>query len=285
MRGDLLFAIDVLSSNFASLSLLSQFGLALIPFVIYHAFLICRNRTTLESMEGAGRVRISVAPPSSSRQRNNVSDRLRRLAGYSVAESSKGNQDDDEWKRDEQLTREEKRALSKANKLNIYNVGIKDNWKAVMGNDWQYWALPVGEPESDGYSFQINTETLQRLEEVTASIRGGNKTTTTTTTSSSSSLHDSSSSPNVTHSSPLNSVRGKARSQPAPFSPPQSKPSYRSSAHGLVEWGAPPKKDFVLYGPNDDDIDSGGVLAANPETNTSTTATPRDVQMDADVWS
>lgn len=240
-------------------------------------------------MEGAGRVRISVAPPSSSQPRDDVSDRLRRLAGSSVPANSKSIAND-EWKRDEQLTREEKRALSKANKLNIYNVGVKDNWKAVMGSDWRYWALPVGEPESDGYSFQINTATLQRLEEVTANVRGGGgKTKSSMTFSSSLQEGSSDSGPIVTQSSsspPLNSIRGKARSQPSPFSPPQSKAKYRSSAHGLVEWGAPPKKDFVLYGLNDDDVDSGGVLAADPKENSSfAIETPRDAQMDADVWS
>ncbi|MCO5575464.1 hypothetical protein L7F22_029265 [Adiantum nelumboides] len=62
-------------------AILLQFGMALVPFAGYHAYLICRNRTTLESMEGAGRVRVSVPRSSSAPPRDNVSDRLRRLAG------------------------------------------------------------------------------------------------------------------------------------------------------------------------------------------------------------
>jgi hypothetical protein len=241
----------------------------MLPFAGYHAYLISRNRTTLESMEGAGRVRVSAAPPSSTQRRDNVSDRLRRLAG-SNAPSSRI--DDDRWKRDEQLTREEGIALRRANKLNIYDVGIRENWKAVMGNDWRTWFVPIGDPESDGYSFQINTDSLQQLEEVTACIRGGNRKTP-------SSANDS--------SSPLSSIRGKAREQPLPRSvSSQSKSTYRSSAHGVVEWGAPPKKDFVLYGLNDDDVDSGGVLERNTVQKDNAPTTPRhDVQMDADIWS
>ncbi len=37
------------------------FGASLVPFAGYHAWLICRNRTTIENMEGSGRVRLRVA--------------------------------------------------------------------------------------------------------------------------------------------------------------------------------------------------------------------------------
>jgi hypothetical protein len=220
-------------------------------------------------MEGAGRVRISLSPPSDNNQRrDNVSDRLRRLAGSNAPHRD----NEDGWKTDEQLTREERRALQKANKLNIYNVGIKENWRAVMGSNWRLWFVPIGDPESDGYSYQINTDNLQRLEEVTASIRGGTKKNGSTFPSN--------------EGSHLSSIRGKAREQPAlRTAPSQKKPKYHrsSSAHGVVEWVAPPKKDFVLYGLHDDDIDSGGVLQEGAKDET---ATPRlNAQMDADVWS
>lgn len=241
----------------------------MLPFAGYHAYLISRNRTTLESMEGAGRVRVSAAPPSSAQPRDSVSDRLRRLAG-SNAPSSRN--DDDRWKRDEQLTREERTALRRANKLNIYDVGIRENWRAVMGDDWRTWFVPLGDPESDGYSFQINTSSLQQLEEVTASIRGGNRKTSLSANGG---------------GSPLSSIRGKAREQPSPRPTSSlSKSNYRSSAHGVVEWGAPPKKDFVLYGLHDDDVDSGGVLERETGPKVDTPSTPQhDVQMDADIWS
>lgn len=248
-----------------------QFGLALLPFAGYHAYLISRNRTTLESMEGAGRVRISLSPQSTTHRRDNVSDRLRRLAGSNVT-STPQRVTEDGWKTDEQLTREERRALQKTNKLNIYNVGIRENWRAVMGNDWRLWFVPIGDPECDGYSYQINTDNLQRLEEVTASIRGGTKKNGPIPSSNEGNL--------------LSSIRGKAREQPSlRIAPTQNKAKYyrSSSAHGVVEWGAPPKKDFVLYGLHDNDVDSGGVLQQGEREET---ALPRqNVQMDADIWS
>ncbi|UZJ57257.1 hypothetical protein CBS101457_006577 [Exobasidium rhododendri] len=269
------------------------FGLALIPFASYHSYLICRNRTTLESMEGGGRVRIAAPPRSStSGPRDDVSDRLRRLAGSSV---SSANPAEDGWKRDEQLTKQERKALAKANKLNIYNVGIKENWKTVMGNDWRYWALPVGEPDGNGYDHQINTTILERLESATASIRGG--ATTTNKLSSSSYSRNEGSAEYGIRTLPISSIRGKNRkpgksteSLPSISSSPiksSRKPSgYRSSGHGMIEWGAPPKKDFVLFGVKDDDMDSGGVLGGSEQGADPAVATvTQEEQMDSDVWS
>lgn len=250
----------------------------MIPFASYHAYLICRNRTTLESMEGGGRVRIAApSRSSSSRPREDVSDRLRRLAGGSAV----GGPSDDEWKRDEQLTREERKALKKANKLNIYNVGIKENWRIVMGNDYRLWMLPIGEPDGDGYSHHINTDILQQLEVATANIRGGGVQKKSTSTSNAQ---------GSVNASPISSIRGKNRMPRPPvdhqMSPTKSlsrkTPGYSNTGHGLVEWGAPPKKDFVMYGINNDDMDSGGVLGGEDNHQPSTEAT---VQMDSDVWS
>lgn len=121
------------------------FGMALIPFTAYHAYLILQNRTTLESMEGGGRVRISVSRPSSLPPRESVSDRLRRLAGNSAA-AAPSTSPDDQWRRDEELSRDERKALAKANKINIYYIGMRENWKFVMGRNALLWWVPIGDP-------------------------------------------------------------------------------------------------------------------------------------------
>lgn len=134
------------------------FGVALIPFAVYHAWLICRNRTTIESMEGAGRVRTSAARDP---ERTPVEDRLSAVAGDASLRSeddatqalaTEGPSDTDRrrkaphsWKQDELLTKEERRALKRAGELNIYDVGVRDNWCQIMGRTWWMWFIPTGQ--------------------------------------------------------------------------------------------------------------------------------------------
>jgi hypothetical protein len=270
----------------------------MVPFTAYHAYLICRNRTTLESMEGGGRVRIAAPPRSAtSKPRDDVSDRLRRLAGSSVTRTTPSGGDG--WKRDEQLTKEERKALAKANKLNIYNIGIKENWRTVMGREWKHWAVPIGEPEGNGYDHHINTAVLQKLESITASIRGGGPMRSASPPSDGrGGGKDHTNVGAEGRVMPISSIRGKNRvhrQDPDTQSPSASKSKrsgkqsgFRSSSgHGIVEWGAPPKKDFVLFGLTDDDIDSGGVLGSQDshEANIAATTVTQEEQMDSDVWS
>lgn len=285
------------------------FGLALIPFSAYHAYLICRNRTTLESMEGAGRVRISVPRSSSLPPRESVSDRLRRLARTngssddSTALRTGASQHGDAWKRDEELTREERKTLRKANKLNIYDVGARRNWCSVMGDRWPQWWIPVGNPESDGHIYEVNPHTLQRLEEITAAVRDmregrfeGTADGRPTNDDHQARVSD------APTSTPVSSIRSKARSSlndfstgdqtsgklPTPGAMTHSPPARRKTGHGLAEWGAPPKRDFVMYGLGDDDAESGGVLGRAsplPESNDGRSTTTPASQMDAEVWS
>jgi palmitoyltransferase len=283
------------------------FGLALVPFSGYHAYLICRNRTTLESMEGAGRVRISVQRPSNLPPREDVSDRLRKLAGRSSAEEDRTPRqsleanNDETWRRDEQLTREERRTLRRANKLNIYNVGVRRNWQFIMGGSWPMWLVPLGNPISDGQSYEVNEATLKELEQTTAQIRKDQAGRVQRRQIERDQLAADTPSPqrfagafqSDTPSPTVSSVRGHAR--PAMHSrmssegnsavgraqvaaPPHER---HQSAHGVVQWGARPKKDFVLFGLGDDDEDSGGVLGRASSSSNSQIGT----QMDADVWS
>ncbi|SPO39781.1 uncharacterized protein PSFLO_05262 [Pseudozyma flocculosa] len=136
------------------------FGCTLAPFAGYHAYLILKNRTTLEAMEGSGRVRLRARHDP---RREKVHDRLRRIADAASGGGGRRSQEghaapteadrgststsaDPVWRSDEHLTREERRALKKANRLNVYDVGLRRNWRQVMGNDPWLWPVPIGEP-------------------------------------------------------------------------------------------------------------------------------------------
>lgn len=283
------------------------FGLALVPFCAYHAYLICRNRTTLESMEGSGRVRISVLRSSSTPKRESVADRLRKLAPKTdgvqgrSSQDRTGDQDGDVWKRDEELTREERKTLRKANNLNIYDISVRRNWCSVMGDNWMLWWFPVGQPEGNGTSYEVNEKTLQKLEEITTNVRdhqNTNQLNRSTTPDNSRLSSTSSPQDHAKHhvsgafSSPVSSIRSKVRSSSNSISNDATNKSSNNvrhkTGHGVVEWGAPPKRDFVLYGVGDDDDESGGVFDQQDQRNQNgetQSRTSRSQQMDADVWS
>ena len=126
------------------------FSVALIPFTAYHAYLICKNRTTIESMEGAGRIRVRAADTAPGPIRSGVEHRLqdlvRRDDSAHRASSEAGARKSSEWKSDEALSRDERRALKRAAKVNIYDLGIAENWRQLMGRHWWLWFIPVGEP-------------------------------------------------------------------------------------------------------------------------------------------
>ncbi|PWN41221.1 zf-DHHC-domain-containing protein [Ceraceosorus guamensis] len=240
------------------------FGIALIPFAGYHAWLICRNKTTLESMEGSGRVRLQAQRAPG---RESVTERLRRLAAededHRPEEHSTGQTSSDQSgqeRNNEELTREERKALKRAGKLNIYDLGASENWKFMMGRRWFMWFVPTGEPDSDGHAYAVNDITLAELRRITSSIR---QRGASTPANASSSLFHISSIRGKARESPLHSSRNKVQSNPLSDSPgPAATRQPRGparSAHGVVEWGAPPRKDFVLYDVNDSDDEGGGL--------------------------
>ncbi len=128
------------------------FGVALLPFTGYHAYLICKNRTTIESMEGQGRIRVRAAGPDAAQRKSRVESRLQSLIRSSQdrprvsTELASDGQDSSSWKADEALSREERKALKKASKINIYDLGPSENWKQIMGRRWYHWVLPWGDP-------------------------------------------------------------------------------------------------------------------------------------------
>ncbi|KAE8242220.1 hypothetical protein A4X06_0g7115 [Tilletia controversa] len=264
------------------------FGMALIPFSVYHCYLICKNKTTIESMEGGGRVRLPserMRNGSGSRpSRVNVQDRLRQIVGnpqLGFPPRPLSHLDDQDaaqrWRADEELTREERKALKKANKLNLYDVGWKRNWRMIMGRTWWEWFLPWGEPEADGFYWDINTRALEELDRITMRIRTGqdppparrddvdindysdddDDNTNNHRAGRNHQEHDPT--PDgmglirVDDTMTPSDQRRAAAHGRVPALPGQGRDEGDrwESGHGEAEWGPAPKRDFVLY-----DVDS-----------------------------
>jgi palmitoyltransferase len=234
------------------------FGASLVPFAGYHAWLICKNRTTIESMEGSGRIRLRVKRDAA---RPRVEDRLRSAMRTSTdapppaPARGAGGGGAGVWRSDEHLTRNERRALKKASKLNVYDVGARSNWRQVMGDVWYLWFVPVGEPLSDGIGFLVNTRTLQELEQATAAIRVREPPARAHAPRES---VDDDSVYGDTDASRFGYNEHAEHAEHAEHDERDDGLDRRagqrfSGAHGEMEWGDTPKKSFVLFGVDDDD--------------------------------
>ncbi|SPO21797.1 uncharacterized protein UTRI_01287_B [Ustilago trichophora] len=250
------------------------FGASLVPFAGYHAWLICKNRTTIESMEGSGRIRLRVKRDEA---RPRVEDRLRGIVrnsleaqrrqrdGDSHREASRGRSGAGTWRSDEHLTRDERRALKKASKLNVYDVGAVSNWRLIMGDVWYLWFLPIGEPQSDGFSFLVKTQTMKQLEEITASIRVRDEQRSRQHEEDlrrhdeDDANDDEDDDDDSVYDPSKPATRFGYAEQQAPEGGSRDtglnrKPGQRfQGAHGEMEWGDAPKKSFVLFGVDDDE--------------------------------
>lgn len=86
-----------------------------------HLHLVLTNRTTIESMEGAGYVLT-----------NSV------INGRASVKSLA--------------------------KVNIYDMGAKNNWNSVMGDSWKEWILPIQNKRvSNGHEWVYDREKLQQI--------------------------------------------------------------------------------------------------------------------------
>lgn len=233
------------------------FGASLVPFAGYHAWLICKNRTTIESMEGSGRIRLRVKRDNAGRGR--VEERLRGIVeGREAGRGGQRRREDSGWRSDEHLSREERRALKQASKLNVYDVGAASNWRQIMGDVWYLWFVPIGEPQSDGFSFLVNTKTLQELEQVTASIRTrsdqlphreSREREEEGEEGEDDSVYGGEASRFGYQDDQARATRGEEADTGMDRKPGQK----FKGAHGEMEWGEAPKKSFVLFGVDDED--------------------------------
>ncbi|CDU24751.1 uncharacterized protein SPSC_04584 [Sporisorium scitamineum] len=250
------------------------FGASLVPFAGYHTWLICKNRTTIESMEGSGRIRLRVKRDEA---RPRVEDRLRGIVRSSLnvqerygngnghaRNGGRNNASKGGWRSDEHLTRDERRALKKASKLNVYDVGASSNWRQVMGDKWYLWFVPVGDPLSDGFSFLVQTRTMQKLEEITASIRirdeqpqSDRRRPPLERYREEEEDEDDSVYGEAATATRFGYAEGSSRqdvSEPPRETGLERQPGQRfRGAHGEMEWGEAPKKSFVLFGVDDED--------------------------------
>ncbi|KAK0549389.1 palmitoyltransferase for Vac8p [Tilletia horrida] len=217
-------------------------------------------------MEGGGRVRLPSQRSSSGSTRPSrvgVQDRLRQIVGDPLQRSGP----EQRWREDDELTKEERKALKKASQLNVYDVGVKRNWTAMMGRTLWEWLLPWGEPESDGFSYSINMRALEELDRITTKIRTGQESSALRNGSNMDSSDEEDSGRTTTdgHDEVSRNQKegsfesGMTRSEqiraaahgrmPQPNS--ASTATEWESGHGHAEWGPAPRRDFVLY-----DVDS-----------------------------
>ena len=150
--------------------LLTQFGLALIPFTLFHAYLVSRNRTTLEYMEGMSRVRTAQSNESPDDVRaSSELDREAPMPSARLAEllgaSGRTSEDTDSEALPLQRPQTQHPASRLASRYNVYDVGMWNNWCQVMGNNvWLWWA-PVDAGELNGIRFPVNESIWEMLQQ------------------------------------------------------------------------------------------------------------------------
>ncbi|CAG8801518.1 8617_t:CDS:2, partial [Racocetra persica] len=103
-----------------------MFGLLLTGFTLVHTAYVLQNRTTIESLSYRTRtynVRVQFDPENPS--------------NYGISTTRPGE--------------------------NLWNLGWKQNWKMVMGENWWLWFVPFGSPPGNGLSYPFNNASYNRL--------------------------------------------------------------------------------------------------------------------------
>ncbi|GAA5989046.1 hypothetical protein JCM11641_002307 [Rhodosporidiobolus odoratus] len=114
------------------------FGIAVGLFGLYHLYLACNNRSTIEAMEHPTSVLPGAQPP----------------------------------RRQELDYKQRRRLASAARQFNIYDLGVKENLRQVFGGKeraWE-WVMPWGWPPGDGQTFPIDEEKLHKLRRATEQV-------------------------------------------------------------------------------------------------------------------
>ncbi|GAA5985389.1 hypothetical protein JCM10908_006957 [Rhodotorula pacifica] len=124
------------------------FGISVGSFGLYHLYLACKNRTTIEAMEHPTAIAPPPPPHPHPSAYSHAQPRTRRL-------------------HPNDLTYKQRQRLSAAAKrYNIYDLGSwRKNLKEVFGGRerWTEWVMPWGKPPGDGLSFPVNPQNIENL--------------------------------------------------------------------------------------------------------------------------
>lgn len=130
----------------------------LVPFAIFHVYLITHNRTTLEYMEGFSHVKQNM-PQQDARSRLGA---LSRGKGQGQSPSTL-----------------ERKFQTLASRHSMYDVGALTNWRQVMGRNCWLWPLPLGEPcvfmltsDTDGIHYPVDQRAFGMLQGVLEEAQG-----------------------------------------------------------------------------------------------------------------
>lgn len=125
------------------------FGIPMIGFAAFHLYLVARNMTTIEALEKSrynirqrGENRFATAADRLQHVVRNTRRWRLRDGGYSeVSGHDEGHHED---------------ADDRKTFGNAFDVGVRENWKQVMGTRPLRWFVPLGAPSSDDWSWPIN---------------------------------------------------------------------------------------------------------------------------------
>ncbi|GAA5876495.1 hypothetical protein JCM3774_003793 [Rhodotorula dairenensis] len=141
------------------------FGVAVGSFGLYHFYLACNNRTTIEAMEHPTAVAPPPPPPPPAPAHLNGGETSHQPSdAHHPPPPGLGHR---QRLQSSDLTyKQRQRLASAARKYNVYDLGsCARNLEQVFGgrDKWTEWVMPWGWPPGDGHSFPVNAENIENL--------------------------------------------------------------------------------------------------------------------------
>ncbi|GAA6021575.1 hypothetical protein JCM10207_005072 [Rhodosporidiobolus poonsookiae] len=140
------------------------FGSAVGLFGLYHLYLACKNRSTIEAMEHPTSLATLAPPPSPSSHPS---------ASHPTPAQSHLSSLCSRAHRPRELTYKQRHRLAAATRrFNVYDLGAAENLRQIFGGTerWYEWGMPWGWPPGDGTFFPINDDNLLQLRRITEQI-------------------------------------------------------------------------------------------------------------------
>lgn len=148
------------------------FTLVLVPFTLFHVYLLVYNRTTLEYMEGASRVRFADQDAEPAEGPPPVEQRLLGVLARgsedraSAPERPSQPSETTRLMRAQRMSRAQNHEFQRvASQYNLYDVGLLGNLRQVLGRHWWLWWAPLNDPDTDGVHYPINEAAWTRLQD------------------------------------------------------------------------------------------------------------------------